>query len=341
VDARSAESLLGLIEDAAPGLRGLDTKAAFARIEERYENVEAALGWFVDEGRADEALRLAAALMPFWMASKRHAEGSGWFERIVELPGADDARRARGLYGAGYLAFWHGDDDRSSEFTQKALDLGRRIGDATVIALALAVQARVALRRDVEEARRLCLEALAVTEGTGDREGRSSALHVIGVASQMAGDLEAARGYMIQRIDQAREAGNFATISAEAGNLSMVERQLGNLDRAEGLSREAIDIDQRRGDELSIAWKLNGLAALMAERGEHERAATVAAAANAQWTSHSDAWPPDEQVQYDRTIATLTREMTPEAFERAQAAGRSMTTSDAVDYALERSKGVR
>jgi len=47
----------------------------------------------------------------------------------------------------------------------------------------------------VGEARRLSREAIAVTEGTPDRFGRSNAIHVLGVAAQMAGDLlEAGNG---------------------------------------------------------------------------------------------------------------------------------------------------
>jgi tetratricopeptide (TPR) repeat protein len=336
VDARTADGLLTFAEDGGGRLRGLDGKVALAQLEERHDDLRTALEWFVEQRRTDDALRLASALMPFWMTTKRHAEGSAWFERILELPVGDDRRRCRGLWGAGYLAFWQGDDDRTSRFTNEALDLARRIGDPTLIALALTVLVRVALRSDVAEARRVCLEALAVTEGTDDREGRSHALHLMGVSSQMAGDLEEARGYMSQRIDQAREAGNFATVSSEAANLSMVERQLGNLDLAESLSREALEISRSRGDEFAIAWTLNGLAAVAAERGEYERAATIVAAANALWKAHSDAWPPDEQVQYDGTISKLTRQMSPEDFERAQAAGRSMSSRAAVEYALAR-----
>ena len=87
-------------------------------------------------------------------------------------------------------------------------------------------------------------------------------MHVLGVAAQMAGDLLEARDLMSQRIAIGRETGNFATVSSEAGNLSMVERQLGNLDRAEALAREALDIDCRRGDDMSVPWKVNGLAAV-------------------------------------------------------------------------------
>jgi hypothetical protein len=110
-----------------------------------------------------------------------------------------------------YLAFWQGDYERSSRLHDQALELGRRTGEPTVTAIALTGLARIALESDAGEARRLCLEALEVTEGTDDREGRSHAMHVLGVAAQMAGELDEARGYMSERLALAREEGNVGT----------------------------------------------------------------------------------------------------------------------------------
>jgi non-specific serine/threonine protein kinase len=251
------------------------------------------------------------------------------------MPGGEDARRGRALFDAGYLAFWKGDDERSAALQRRALELGRVTNDPTVTALALGGLARIALRAaDLAEARRLCREALVVTEGTTDRAGRSGAMHVLGVAAQMAGDLTEARDLMSARIALAREQGNFARISSEAGNLSMVERQLGNLERAEALAREALDIDYRRGDHMAIPWKVNGLAAVAADRGEFHRAATLIGVADATMEAAGGAWPPDEWQHYERTVATLTEQMGATTFEQARAAGRLMATPDAVEYAL-------
>jgi hypothetical protein len=64
-------------------------------------------------------------------------------------------------------------------FHNRALEIGRQIGDHTVTAQALSRLARIALRTTgIKEARRLCREALAVTEGTSDRS-RSNAIHVL------------------------------------------------------------------------------------------------------------------------------------------------------------------
>ena len=334
MNSEIAETLVEFAEGVGPALRGVEARDVLEQLEQRYGDLLSAMQWFIVRGRTDESLRLASSLVPFWMATKRLDECSGWFEKALGLPGGDDAHRGRALFDAGYLAFWQGDDARSSSLQKQALTLGRQTDNPTVTALALVGLARIALRTDVEEARRLCREALAVTEGTDDQAGRSSAMHVLGVAAQMAGDFLEAREVMSRRIALAREHGNLATVSSEAGNLSMVERQLGNLDEAEALSREALDIAYRRGDELAVAWMFNGLAAVAADRGEFSRAAALIGIADAGMEAAGGAWPPDELVHYERTVATLNGAMASAEFEWVRAAGRAMTTREAVDFAL-------
>jgi non-specific serine/threonine protein kinase len=333
MDTQTAESLLEFAEGVGPGLRGPEARALFEQLEQRYGDLLSAAEWFIAQGRASEALRLASALVPFWMATKRLDEGSAWFDRAIAMPGGD-AYRGRALFDAGYLAFWQGEYERSRLLQNQALEVGRKTNNPTVTALALVGLARIALRTDVEEARRLCREATAVTEGTDDQAARASAIHVRGVAAQMAGDFLEAREVMSRRIALAREMGNLATVSSESGNLSMVERQLGNLDRAEALSREALDIAYRRGDELAVAWMVNGLAAVVADRREFDRAATLIGVADAAMEAAGGAWPPDELVHYERTVAALTEAMGSADFERARAAGRSMTMPGAMEFAL-------
>ncbi|HKQ18626.1 MAG TPA: tetratricopeptide repeat protein [Candidatus Eisenbacteria bacterium] len=336
MNEQSAESLLDLAESVGPGLRGPEAKGLFDQIAHHYEDMLVAIQWFIANGRTSESLRLATSLVPFWMASKRLGEGSACLDRVLAAPGGDDAHRGRALFDAGYLAFWQGDDERSSELQSRAVEIGRRAKSHTVTALALVGLARIALRTNANEARKLCREALAITEGTADRDGRSSAMHVLAVAAQMAGDLQEARAVMRRRIELARETGNLATIGIESNNLSMVERQLGNVEEAEALAREALEISYRRGDGMAIPWNLNQLAAATASRGESGRAATMIGAADAAMEAAGGAWPPDELVHYNNTVAALTGAMGPSEFERVRATGRSMTTREAVGFALGR-----
>ena len=334
MDARGAGSMLALAERLSPRTAGPDGKEALGQLEERLLELQVAMDWFVDAGRTDEALRLANALYRFWITKQRFDEGAAWFDRVLRSPGGDDSLRGRASLNAGFMPFWAGDDTAADELFGRALATGRRLEDAALTSQALGGLARVALRSDVAEGRRLAREALAVSEGAGDAPGRSNAIHLLGVGAQIAGDLLEARDWMTQRLALVRATGNQLLIASEACNLSMVERQLGDLDAAEALAREALEIEERSGDQFTMPFAFSGLAAIAAERSQYERAATLVGAAEAIMDAQGMAWPPDERPHYERLLTVLPEAMGGPAFEQARATGRSMTTRDAVALAL-------
>jgi Tetratricopeptide repeat len=119
----------------------------------------------------------------------RRLDAHVWRDRpqpALEAATIDDRLRAVALYENGMLAYWQGDDEEACSLHGRSLELARRLEDRTGVALALCGLARIALHEDLDWARTLCEEALAVVDGTDDQLGRSNALHVLGVAAQMA-----------------------------------------------------------------------------------------------------------------------------------------------------------
>lgn len=337
MDAAAATSSLELAEEIAPGLRGLEREAVFVRLEQRYEELIAGLEWFVANGSAEEAIRLTRALAPFWQSTRRLDEATDWFQRALALEGGDNAVRGRGYVDAAFIWFLRGDDGRATELFARALEVSRSLDVPTVAALARAGLARIELRNgNLDEARRLCVEAHRLSDAAGDSIGRSSAAHVLGVTAQMRGDLEEARRWMSERIELAREEGNFAAVGLETSNLAMVERQLGDFEHADELLREALDNFQRRRDEWAYPFGLNGLAAVAVERGEYERAATLIGAADARIEEQGVEWPPDERPHYDHTVNVLEASLEPAELARARTAGRALTPDESIGYALGR-----
>jgi tetratricopeptide (TPR) repeat protein len=334
VDGERAQSVLAFAEEAGAGVRGPDAKVRLEQLEARHDDLLAAMQWFVDLDRTDDALRLANALYAYWITKQGFEEGATWFDRVLQLPGGDDRLRgAASIYG-GFMPFWLGQDDGASVLFTRGLEMGRKLDSPAMVSQALGGLARVALRSDVAQARKLAREALDTSTGAGDEPGRSNALHLLGVGAQIAGDLPEARDWMTQRLALVRATGNQFLIASEACNLSMVERQLGNLDAAEALAREALEIEERIGDQFTKPFALSGLAAIAAERGEHARAATLVGAAEAIMETQRMAWPPDERPHYERLLAVLPEAMGVVGFERARAAGRTMGPPDVIAFAM-------
>jgi tetratricopeptide (TPR) repeat protein len=246
MDEQEARRLRSFAEEAGRGLRELDAGVWRERLQRRYRDLEAAFDWLLDHGHPSDALRMACTLAEFLRIAGKVATGRAMLHRALAAAGTDDRQRAVALYEDGMLAFWQGADEEACAQHGRSLQLARRLGDPTAVALALCGLARVALREDLDWARTLCEEALAVVVGTGDRLGRADALHVLGVAAQMRGDLAPARDLMTGRIQTARELGDVAAVASESANLSVVERQLGKLAAAEELAREALRIAAAR-----------------------------------------------------------------------------------------------
>ena len=125
-------------------------------------------------------------------STKRLDQGDAWYERGLGTT-SSDASRAIALHDHGYLVFWAGRDNLAKRGFTDSRALAEKLGDASLRARALAGLARLALNTDVDEAVHLLRQAVGATDGLADSDpGRSSALHVLGVAVQMSGDLQAA-----------------------------------------------------------------------------------------------------------------------------------------------------
>ena len=135
MDTPTADALLALAEDARARVRREDPESA-ALIEARYADLLEALDWYLDAGLPDQAFRLATALVPFWMSTKRIDDGDRWFERALARPAGSDARRARALYDHGYLVFWAGRYDLADERFADARAQAEEVGDSNLVALA-------------------------------------------------------------------------------------------------------------------------------------------------------------------------------------------------------------
>ena len=334
VDSTAAASLLRLAEDARDRMRAADDASARTEVEARYPELLEAMDWYSAEGQPDEAYRIASALVPFWMTTKRIDDGARWLAEALRRPGGTQVRRARALYDHGYLVFWAGQYELAADRFLEARALAERIGDHDLEALALAGSARVALDDDLDEAIRLLRRATEVTASTPDSWGRSSALHVLGVALQMSGDLEEARSVMRQRLDWGRARDDSSVVFVESANLSMVERQLGNLGDAEALSLVALRIAAGKHDEMAIPWVLNGLAAVIAAKGDLERAATLVGIAESLLERAGGEWPPDERAQYEDTLAVLSAAPQQATIEQRRAGGRAKSLDEGVAYAF-------
>jgi hypothetical protein len=100
------------------------------------------------------------------------------------------------------------------------------------------------------------------------------------------------------------------------------------------LSIEALRIVTRKGDQMAIPWVINGLAAVTAAKGEHERAATLLAIAESLLARAGGEWPADEREQYEGTLAIVSAALPESVLEEARATAAKLTLDESVGIAL-------
>ena len=91
---------------------------------------------------------------------------------------------------------------------------------------------------------------------------------------------------------------------------------------------------RREMGEWSIPYNLEGLASAALAQGQVVRAAQLLGAAEE--VRETTRWPltTDNRVEHERWIKAIHAQLAPAAFEAAWAAGRAMSTDQAIDYAL-------
>lgn len=189
---------LALAEAAEPRLTTGEQVSWLDRLETEHGNLRAALGWFLDRGESEAALRLGVALWRFWYVRCYLSEGRKWLEEALAMDGGATDLRARALDGAGHLAWCQGDFERAAALREESLALSRKLGDKAGIAASLNGLAWVArMRGDYAVSRSMLEEALAIHRELDARRGLAESLFLLGATDTFEGkNQEAARSLL-------------------------------------------------------------------------------------------------------------------------------------------------
>jgi predicted ATPase/DNA-binding SARP family transcriptional activator len=238
--------------------------------------------------------------------------------RDLELVG-DRWRTATALSILGTLRQMTGDYDASDRTHLRVLDIADEMGLAYDRFLALAQMANTALMRgEQDRALDLVHEALftAATLGGG---ARANGLNTLGRVSNVLArfdDARAAHGEAL-RIYTGLDA--YAGMAHSLDNLGLVASRSG--DPLEGARRhfEALEINAEKGDPLSVAFSLEGLALSLALRDRGDEAARLLGAAQVQRVTLGLPLSAGER-RYVDAAAAFARESTSD-FEQSYAEG--------------------
>lgn len=292
-------------------------------LEQRHEELNAALDELIERCEPEPALEAERALVNFWMRKGHLDEGRGYLERLLAAGDPPPNLRAAGLAAMGVLAFRQGEDETARRALDESADLARRAGDDAALVLALNGLSRVALRaRDAKRTRELSLQVLELVSGDA---AEYSPRHMLAAAARAEGDYASAEELYGETLAISRRLGSRASEAGELLNLGYVALHRGETQLARERFRESLEIAAELDDDYLLPYSVMGAASSALLRGDRAEAARLLAAAKAAFDRTGAAIDPGSAEEYEEARAGLGDEL-----EAEWAEGSRLTLAEAV-----------
>jgi predicted ATPase/class 3 adenylate cyclase len=324
-----AEASAGLVTDA-------HRDELLDRLDREVANFRAAIAWSLEARLPETGLRIAAALREFWLVRNHLSEGRRALDELLAASAGEGATplRFRALMIGGTLASWHGDYDRMPELFAEAVAMAEATGDRRQLAAAKSGVGWATLGSQPSFARDRLEDAVALARELGDAQVLFAALQGLTLACIGLGDVGAARRSVVEAIALGEAAGERYNNALNLVALGMIEAREGDPDSGKRRIAEALRLLRAAGGHGGLSVALDALATLVFEQGEPERGTRLAAAAD-RLRREVGGGPSTAVVGEEEPLDRGRRTMAPADFERAVAAGRALTTDEAVALGLE------
>jgi predicted ATPase/DNA-binding XRE family transcriptional regulator len=278
-----ARYCLNLVEGRELAMYGPDAVAWMNRLEQEYDDFQAALSWARARGEMELGLRLAAALVPFWDAKGYLREGRGWLDALLVrpsdvdmLPSGTDSwitsisamTRAKALLGVGMFARRAGEYEQARSALEATLELSAGQRPEWISALALGQLGHVARRQgNLEQATAYIKKGFALLQTSGEPIA-GILLSDLGHIAQMRGDLGQAMAYLEESLTLARRVDADFWAGFPLAGLAQVALLRGDLDQSAAYFAESLEICRRVGSDFWAGFQLFGLSYIARLQGD-------------------------------------------------------------------------
>jgi predicted ATPase/class 3 adenylate cyclase len=268
------------VQSADGRLRTPEQSKVVIELDADQGNLRAALQWCLQTD-AYLGVRLAGHLWLYWRQRGFHTEGRSWLETFLRQTSPRDHRQAgergRALLGSGLLAADQEDHEKAHAYYDESLAIFRMIDDYAGLAHVLRAQAMRLVRTggNVEEARRLVEESLAIAQAHLGKRDIAAAFLVLASVADVTGD----PGYERELLDEAlalfREVGDRWNTAITLESLAWRACVDEDSDAARQFLEEALGLVRVVGNRQSWGRISYYLAALLLWDSDQERRRTL------------------------------------------------------------------
>jgi tetratricopeptide (TPR) repeat protein len=333
--ARHVEYYLALAEVAAPHMRAQQQSLWMARLHEEHENLVAAMNWCAQEQAPMDpqfGLRLAAATRVYWLYNEVELGCRLAVDALRRDHAAtDSAARFHTLHGLAAMTMHRGRGEEALPHVRAALAIAERLGEVEWQAMALSGIGTCLSRADEEEAALHYYEqARDLARASGSVVPLASSLNNIATIEFRHGDFESAEHGFRQALHLARGRGDVRSALIFLHNLVRVLVAARKHEGAHACAVEAEILVRGVGEDVLKLELLEVSAGLASSRGEHELAARFWGAATQRYTDAGYRRPEADEAQLVQLSADSRHALGDAAFERAEAAGRTLDVEAAI-----------
>jgi non-specific serine/threonine protein kinase len=195
-------------------------------------------------------------------------------------------------------------------------------------------------RGDHRRARAHFEAALEIRREAGDRPGVAASLGALSIAARLGGDYRRAVALAREAVALTRGLADPAGLAYRLYLLCLAATAVGDPALAREAGLEALALERELGTAENVARRLEGLAAVVHEAGGPGAAAGAARLLGAAAAlREAIAAPPRNPEAHRRGVEAVRAHLTPGAFARAWAGGRSLTPERAVAEAFPPADG--
>ncbi|HVC78201.1 MAG TPA: LuxR C-terminal-related transcriptional regulator [Candidatus Micrarchaeaceae archaeon] len=299
-------------------------------------NLWAAMGWARDNA-ADLGLTFAAYLsrIPFGDV----AQARTLLTDVLEHSAEKGLPRVYALRSAASLAHIQGDSEAAVRAAEAALALARELGDLEVLAYTLTFTAVAhEMLGEFDTAIEMYEEANSHLRDSGNRPLLTQIRTNLAWLGFLKGDHIGARDILLECAVTARVEGDLILRASCLNSLGWVHLGLHDGPAARASFKEALAIARSFMDKQDLIEAIQGLLCVAGVSGNHQRALSLAGAANrlsGDWSVRSASWP---ETQTEESQLRSRSRLGPSKSEQAWKVGWAMTLDEAIDYALDESE---
>jgi non-specific serine/threonine protein kinase len=330
---------LSLAEKADKELRGPNQPEWLNRLTALHDNVRVALDWAIETGQTETALQLANRLWWFWLMRSEFNEGRQWLGRVLAMP---HAQSFADLYAGALTQLAHHtwlqiDVDEAKPISEQALAVARSQGDPQTLANALMVFGLVLISEENFGAAQSTLEeSMTLFRKTHDEWGYAVVVMVLGSAARRKDDLVTALALNEQALTVFRELGDTYFQGVCLWASGSLRAKLGDWKVGLGELRESLTLSRRLDSKYEVAAALLRLAEAEQDLEHPARAVRLYWAARSVYDSIG-AWTQGNDRNLEKRLASCRAALSEAAFTEAVEGGSAMTMEQAIEYALESS----